>query len=456
MRSCPLSGDTFGFVAEPSPTFSVAELADTIGDRLRAAFPDELWVRGEIQNLTRAPSGHVYFSLADDDPDAPDAQLSVMLRSRDKDRVNRLLRKAGGNVRMSDGTDVRIRGRLDWYGPRGQLQFRMVSIDPAFTLGQLAAARAALIDLLRTEGLLDRNRSVLMPLLPLRVGVVTSSGSAAEADVLSELDRSGFAFDVRVADVRVQGPEAPTSVAGAIRWFGSRPDHDRHDVVIVARGGGAATDLAAFDEELVARAVAESPIPVVTGVGHETDRTVVDEVAHTAAKTPTAAAQHLVALVATQRDRAERVFASIVAGAADRVRRETDHVERLARRASTAAAGATRAEHARIGHLADRLSRAAITRLDRNGTALDDQQRRLRNASRRALDEAERRLDHLGGRTSAADPVRALARGWSITRDEEGTVVRSASDVSSGVTILTTLADGTIQSTVVPPGEDHS
>lgn len=455
MHSCPLSSDTFDLVAEPSPTFSVSELADAIGESLRAAFPDEVWVRGEIQNLARAPSGHVYFSLADDDPDGPDAQLSVMLRSRDKDRVNRLLRKAGGNVRMTDGTDVRIRGRLDWYAPRGQLQFRMVSIDPAFTLGQLAAARAALIELLRSEGQLDRNRAIAMPVLPLRVGVITSSGSAAEADVLDELDRSGFAFDVRVADVRVQGPEATTSVAGAIRWFASRPATDRYDVLVLARGGGAATDLAAFDEELVARAVAESPIPVITGVGHETDRTVVDEVAHTAAKTPTAAAQHVVGLVWAQHDRAEGVFASIVTDAAAIVRRETGHLDRLAKRASTAAAGATRAEHARIGHLADRLDRASATRLHHADSSLDDAVRRLRNATRRSLDEAERRLDHLAGRTTAADPVRALARGWSITRDARGSVVRSAMDVSSGVTILTTLADGTIQSTVVPTDEDQ-
>lgn len=450
-----MGGDTFGCVAEPSPTFSVAELADTIGDRLRAAFPDEVWVRGEIQNLSRAPSGHVYFSLADDEPDGSDAQLSVMLRSRDKDRVNRLLRKAGGNVRMTDGTSVRIRGRLDWYAPRGQLQFRMVSIDPAFTLGQLAAARAALIDALRSDGLLDRNRSIPMPLLPLRVGVITSSGSAAEADVLDELDRSGFAFHVRIADVRVQGPDAPSSIAGAIRWFAARPDDARYDVLIVARGGGAATDLAAFDHEIVARSIAESPIVVVTGVGHETDRTVVDEVAHTAAKTPTAAAQHVVGLVAVQADRVERAFASIAAGADAIVRRETDHLDRLARRAATAAAGATRAEHTRIGHLGERLARAATTRLERSEAGLDDRHRRLRSASRRALDEASRRLDHLGGRATAADPVRALARGWSITRDASGAVVRSASDVSAGVTIATTLADGTIQSTVVSSDEDQ-
>ncbi|WP_436794445.1 exodeoxyribonuclease VII large subunit [Actinospongicola halichondriae] len=445
-------------MAEPSPTFSVSELADTIGARLRSAFPDEIWVRGEILNLSRAPSGHVYFSLADDGG-GPDnvggpAQLSVMLRSRDKERVNRLLMKAGGNVRMTDGTDVRIRGRLDWYAPRGQLQFRMVSIDPAFTLGQLAAARAELLERLRAEGLIGRNRSIPMPLLPLRIGVVTSSGSAAEADVLDELDRSGFAFHVRVADVRVQGPEAAGSIAGAIRWFADRDAAAAYDVLIVARGGGATTDLAAFDHELVARAVAESPIPVITGVGHETDRTVVDDVGHTAAKTPTAAAQVVVSIVAAARDRAEATFASIVAIADGSLRREAEHLDRLAARASTGAIGATRTEQSRIGHLAERLARASSTRLDRGLGVLDGCDRRLRSASRRAVDDAERRLAHLAGRTAAVDPVRALARGWSITRTADGSVLRSAADAPPGSDLVTTLADGTVRSTVGPSDGD--
>ncbi len=432
----------------------MSELAETIGDALRAAFPDEVWVRGEIQNLSRAPSGHVYFSLADDDSETPDAQLSVMLRSRDKDRVNRLLRKAGGNVRMTDGTDVRIRGRLDWYPPRGQLQLRMVSIDPAFTLGQLAAARAALLEKLRVEGLLERNRALGLPLVPLRIGVVTSSGSAAEADVLHELDRSRFAFHVRVADVRVQGPEAPGSIAGAIRWFAGRSGDGRFDVLIVARGGGAATDLAAFDDELVARAVAESPIPVISGVGHETDRSVIDEVAHTSAKTPTAAAQHVVGLVAEVHDRAESAFRDIAARASTVLDREAERLDRLGERAATGAASATRTEQLRLGHLAERLDRASAARLTRELATLDDHHRRLLLAGRRSVDDAERRLAHLAGRVGAVDPVRALARGWSITRTADGTVLRSAADATPGTEVLTTVADGSFRSTVTGPGTE--
>lgn len=432
-------------------TWSVGELSSAIAEQLRQAFPSEVWVRGEIRDLSRARSGHVYFSLTDDDIDGDQARLSVMLPSTNKVRVNRLLLRAGGRVRMNDGTQVRIRGRVDFYGPRGQLQFRMTSIDPAFTLGQLAAARAELLGRLTDEGLVGRNAAIPLPMLPLRVGVVTSAGSAAEADLIDELTRSGFAFDIKVADVRVQGIEAPTSVAGAITWFAGR----RVDVVIVVRGGGAATDLAAFDEELVARAIATSPHPVITGVGHETDRTVADEVAHFAAKTPTAAAQHLVGVVAAAQGRAENAYAAVAEAATRRLDEADAHLGRLRLRAATAATAATRAELHRVDHLGQRLRRVADVRLERADAGLDADARRLAAAARRRVDEADQRIDVLAARVAVSDPRRALARGWSITRLADGSVVRSSSDIRAGTTLRTTLSDGTVTSVVIDPPDGN-
>jgi exodeoxyribonuclease VII large subunit len=433
-------------------TWTVRELSTAIAERLREAFPGEIWVRGEIHDLSRPPSGHVYFSLVDEDDDGR-TQLAVMLSATAKDRVNRLLLRAGGRVRMTAGTEVRIRGTLDLYGPRGQLQLRMTSIDPAFTLGQLAAARAELLDRLRAEGLLEANRARPMPPLPLRVGVVTSAGSAAEADLRHELQRGGYAFAVRTADVRVQGVGAAASVAGAITWFSGRDV----DVVVVVRGGGATTDLAAFDDEVVARAIAACRHPVVTGIGHEVDRTVADAVAHTAAKTPTAAAQHLVAVVAAAHQRAEVAFASIVDRAGRCTRRAAERLDRAAARAATAAGAATRAELARMDVVADRVARAADRRLQRAGDGTDALARRLRAAAERRVDDAGRHLDLLHARVSAVDPARAVARGWSITRLADGTVLRSVADAPPGTSLTTTVADGTVSSTVdtAAPVRDH-
>lgn len=218
----------------PEPTWSVGELGDALDHLLRRAMPDEVWVRGEIHDLTRARSGHVYFTLVEDRLDGSRASLAVMLAARHKPAVNRTLTAAGGAVRMTDGTEVRVRGRIAWFAPRGQVQLGMTAIDPAHTLGRLALERAGVLARLGAEGLLAANRSRPMPALPLVVGLVTSRGSAAEADVLAELSRSGIAFEVVSVDARVQGPTSPSSLATAIETLGRR----RVDVVVIVRGGG--------------------------------------------------------------------------------------------------------------------------------------------------------------------------------------------------------------------------
>jgi exodeoxyribonuclease VII large subunit len=451
----------------PEPTFTVTELSDAIGNAVRARFREEVWVRGEIRDLSRARSGHVYFTLTDPDGDAC---LDVMLSANRKTVVNDTLTRAGGTVRMTDGTDVRIRGRLDWYAPRGQLQLRMTAIDPAYTLGQLELARAELLARLQAEGLLERNGTLPMPVAPLRVGLVTSEGSAAEADFVDELRRSGYAFRVLLADARVQGFDAPRSLASAIRMVATHPI----DVLAVVRGGGARTDLAAFDDEAVARAIAGCRVPVLTGVGHEVDSSIADEVAHTAAKTPTACAQLLVTRVVELAASLEARWAAIAERGVRSVRR---HDERLLAHARDLARG-TRVvldgSGARLDAITERSRRAATSGLDRASHRLDTHAGRITGAARshlraaevlvaagerriahrapRALAEGERTLDGLEARLRSLDPERTLRRGWSITRRADGHVVRSPDDVQPGDELITRVADGDVRSTVSGDG----
>src|ERR687893_438686 len=279
------------------PTWSVPELGEAIGLSLRAAFPDEVWVRGVIRNLNPGRrGGTVWFDLVEpavggDLSRPPQASLSVVLFDMARRRVNARLTDAGGGVRMSDGTEVRLRGRLTFYDRGGRLQLQMSDIDPAFTLGRLAADRERLLRTLDAEGLLTRQAALPRPLVPLRLGLVTSRGSAAEHDVLDELRRSGIGFSIARADVRVQGSRAARSVEWGLQAVAARGV----DAVLLVRGGGATTDLAAFDGEVIARAVAALGVPVLTGIGHDIDRSVADEVAHASYKTPTACAQAVVA-----------------------------------------------------------------------------------------------------------------------------------------------------------------
>ena len=432
--------------AAAEPTFSVTELADRIGNALRAAFREEVWVRGEIRDLSRPNSGHVYFTLTEPGADGG-ACLGVMLSSRNKRPVNLALTRAGGGVRMADGTEVRIRGRLDWYSPRGQLQLRMSAIDPSYTLGQLEVARAALIARLTDEGLLRANAARAMPLVPLRVGLVTSRGSAAEADFLDELHRSGFAFDVVQVDSRVQGLDAPLEVVAAIAQAAA----EGVDVVALVRGGGARTDLMAFDDERVARAIAGCEVPVITGIGHEVDRSVADDVAHTSQKTPTACAQALVAIVADYASRLTGLWSDIARCAARGVDGQDERVELAARRAGRAATSGLLTAARRLDGHAGRVQQAARGHLRSADARAADDGRRILHRAPRALATAERALVSLEARVRANDPDRTLRRGWSITRTADGRVVRSPDDVAPGDELSTLVAEGEVRSTVVGP-----
>ncbi|HSL57516.1 MAG TPA: exodeoxyribonuclease VII large subunit, partial [Acidimicrobiales bacterium] len=271
-------------------TLGVAELTRRITGALGAAFPDQVWVAGELQGL-RAGGPHLYFTLVEPGElgDGPAASIPVALFRGARAGVEHVLRKAGG-LALADGLAVRIRGEVILYAPRSQVQLRMTAIDPGHTLGQLAIDRDRLLRALAAEGLVGRNATVALAAVPLRVALITSAGSAAAHDTVEELAASGLGFQVTLIDTRVQGPEAVGSVVAALA-HAARLDVD---VVAVVRGGGSRTDLVAFDAEPVARAIAGCAHPVLTGSGHEIDTRVADAVAHRALKTPPAVAGYLV------------------------------------------------------------------------------------------------------------------------------------------------------------------
>ena len=431
-------------------TLTVRELCSTIDRTLRSAFPTEVWVAGAISDLKRSSAGHVYFDLVEPGRlgDAGALSIPVALFAAKRTFVNRILTRSGGAVRMTDGTEIRIRGEVSFYERGGRVQLLMSLIDPAYTLGQLAEARQRLLQQLAIEDLLEANRRHAVPVLPLRVALVTSSGSAAHADFCHELDRSGYRFELQVWDARVQGADAVETLVWAIgaaaQW--------EPDVIAVVRGGGARTDLAAFDHEQVVRAVASCPVPVITGIGHETDRSVCDEVAHTAAKTPTACAAFVV----------------------ERVRQFADRIDAAAGRLHQVASRRLDASERELQHASGRVTRAATASLTRSDAVLVDRAQRIRQAGRvghrrgedllaahalrlrasaaNQLRRAEHPLELAAVRVRAADPVEALRRGWSITRREDGALVTDPGQVAAGERLVTTRAAGSVTSTV--PADD--
>ncbi len=422
------------------PTYSVGELAEAINGALQRRFADGVWVRGEIQGWSDRGQ-HAYFRLVEDGGDGK-ATLNVQFFANARARLRPLLQK--NRLKLADGLKVRIFGHLDFYAPSGQLGLKMSGIDPRFTLGELALQRDEVVRRLVATGLYDLNRRLTVPPVPLRVGVVTSLTSAAWADFVHEIERSGLAFQLHVVDVRVQGELAVAEVTAAIGTLARRPGLD---VVVVIRGGGSRTELSTFDHESIATAIANSPLPVFTGLGHEIDRSVADEVAHSALKTPTACAAALVEHVLAFRLRTEQAWTAI---------------ERRAERALLAA-------QAEVTELAHGIGHRVISAVGRSDERLGQRTHRLLTASTRGIERAEarlagaavavcrspslltaevRHLDAIAERVRLLDPAVTMARGWSITRTASGRLVRDAALLLPGDEIVTSFAKGSALSRV--------
>jgi exodeoxyribonuclease VII large subunit len=433
-----------------NPTYSVGELADAINDALRRGFSDGVWVRGEITGWSDRGQ-HAYFTLVDDAESSDrggngraKAVLNVQFFANARMRLRPMLQK--NRLRLGDGMKVRVFGYLDYYAPNGRIGLKMTGIDPKYTLGDIAQSRDEVVRRLIADGLLDANKQRPLSAIPLRVGVVTSVGTAAWHDFHDELRRSAFGFALTVIDTRVQGEFAEEMVAAAVVTLSRRSDLD---ALVVIRGGGARNELAVFDAERIARAIASSPIPVLTGLGHEVDRSVADEVAHTMLKTPTACAGELIARAARYCADTEAAFASIVRESRHALTAATTDLSETAHRIARRTHAAVERADERLGMRVDALARTAPACLARADQRLVDAQRHLPIRSVAVLDRAAGRLDVIAARVGALDPAVQLARGWSITRRGDGTIVRSVDDLSIDDTITTALADGTVTSTVI-------
>lgn len=384
---------------DDEPTLGVGEVVERVRRVVASAFPAEVWVRGEVQGLKAAnANGHVYFDLCErNNRRGPATTMPAALLRADRARVDRAL-AAYPSFRLADGVEVRVRGKVQ-YG-YGRVSLLVSAIDPVHTLGKLAADRERVLAALAADGVLDAQQRVPVPLVPLRIGLVTSVGSAAYEDVVQELRGSGIGFTVVAADARTQGAGAELAMVQALH----RLRREGVDVVLLVRGGGARTDLVAFDGERLARTITAMPVPVLAGVGHEIDTTVVDAVAHMAYKTPTAAA----------------------AAVCDRVRRAHERAETAWRRVAPAVLAVPDRAEARVAAAATRLVRVA----------------------RSALDRPAARLDLLEAKVAAHDPSVLLARGWSLTHTADGRLVRSADDAPPGTELVTTVQAGELRSRV--------
>lgn len=444
-------------------TYSVSDLCEEIKGFLGTAF-SSLWVVGEVQRVRQSRRGHLYFELVEKGAgDDILGKIDCVLWRSDHQRVRRLLART--EQRIDEGLQMRVRGGVDFWPPGGRLQLVVREIDPLFTVGLLAQRRRETLEALTRAGLLERNKRLPLPDVPLTLALVTSHGSAAYHDFLHSLRESGYGFRVLFVHAAVQGRGAEGELVSALESLADAPI----DCAVLIRGGGAKTDLAVFDSRPVAEAVATAPFPVLTGLGHEIDQAICDLVAHTSLKTPTKAAELLVERVARADQRLELAVRDLRREALERLRRGREALG-SAERGVELARTRLSAAGVRLEEISRALGRTGRMRLAAAGTGLETTARRLgevapRLVARRAREpealaervvvaargrirEARATLAGLERLTGELSPQRALERGFSITRDAAGRALRRPADTAAGERITTQLAGGSLTSRV--------
>jgi exodeoxyribonuclease VII large subunit len=427
---------------------SVSELTGRLKTLVESSF-FEVHVEGEISNLRRHTSGHWYFTLKDE---------GAALRCACFRMQNRLIRFA-----PEDGLTVRARGRLSVYEARGEYQLVVEYLEPV-GVGALQLAFEQLKSKLAAEGLFDLDRKRALPLLPRCIGIVTSPTGAAVRDIVRVIRRRTEAVSILIAPSRVQGEGAAFEIARAIRILSARREVD---VIIVGRGGGSHEDLWCFNDELVARAIVKSRVPVISAIGHETDFTIADFVADLRASTPSAAAEMVAAAhgeisarVAGLRSDLSRALRYRVLELRGRIaelesnrafdsvqmkiRSTSQRVDDAAHSMETILRDAIKTRRARLGALALRLSSADLRRaMIGKRASLDSVNGRLKATGRLTLDRSRERLSIGAGKLASLSPLGVLARGYAIAFDRQGSVIKRAADVNSGDRVNVRVSEGT-------------
>lgn len=450
-----------------SPTLSVSELNQRVRSVLAASFSRSLWVTGEVVGFDRnAHKRHLYFQIAEkaEGDDRPVAVVNAVLFEGKRQEIFGRLQRSDPPLELRDGVRIRVRVGVDLFVPRGSYQVIIEDIDPEFTHGDIARRRERILAELGRRGIADRNRALELPVLPFRVGLITSRESDAYNDFVHELARSGFAFVVSVHDSHVQGDRLESDVLRALDWFRARAD--QFDVLAIVRGGGARTELMAFDSLPLGVAVATHPLKILVGIGHQRDAGVLDAIAHSE-KTPTAVAQCLVASAEREVRRLDEAVRRLPAAAAATLSRLGDRFDQVTRRFARGLESRLERAHRQIDQTADRLSHGARRAIAFHGARLERSEAILPRvatatiaAERARLDAAVRRvvpralarlerdadrLDAVRVRVESCDPRRRWAQGYVWLRDPDGALIRSVEQAPEGTEVSVELPDGSLE-----------
>ncbi len=445
-RNLPLNEKTSTVINGES--FSVSELNHFVKDVLTAAFPQPVWICGEIQQYDRNKNKkHVFFELVEKDPNSNEiiARINLVIFANRKIAIDQILTRSENAFTIKDDIEVKFLCSVDFYPPHGALRCIVENIDPTYTLGKIAQERQRLITTLKERGVLNKNKQLPLPLVPLNIGLITADDSAAYNDFTSELRKSGYSFTVYLRPTLMQGKNAPQDVCQALQEL---QGIDKVGVIVITRGGGSIAELSCFDNALIAEAVAASLVPVLSGIGHEINTTITDMTAHTYAKTPTAIANYLVIQVQQFVQKLAEQQGRVLQGTETTLSDYKRHLNDLALCLQQDTMPFFKDQEACLIRLEETLRHRAPGLLSDQKNLLTIQRGRIKHGLRTLITQQRNQLTAYKKIIEIARPLNTMKRGFSITRTQSGRVIKSIRQARSQEQITTQIIDGSLVSCI--------
>lgn len=431
-------------MAQEIKSFTVTQYLTSLKKRVEET--PSVWVRGVITRMTVKPN-IVYISIADfvEGSVKPVAALDLTCFASRFAYILAKIQSFEQPFELREELKVSLQIKADLYIPTGRLQAQILDIDPVYTVGELALTKSAILKRLAVEGLLEKNKSLDLAEMPMRIGLITGEKTAAFKDFTSKLSDSPFAFKVMTVYAKMQGEETEKSVLAALEKLAREPSLD---VVCIVRGGGSKTDLNYFDSEALCRAVANYHIPVFTGIGHEIDKSLLDDVAYQSCITPTDTAKRIIDRVNDGWNKMLVAAQNVAIGAKDAILRENQTLANAGARLQQKVTAKIQNEKTKLAVCGSNLKRDLNYIIRDESARLDRNTEGLKQGSRKILDLAKSKFTLSEVRVKAADPATTLAKGYSLTLDAAGKFIRNASQLKAGDKMTTRLRDGEVTSVV--------
>ena len=405
-------------------TYTILELNSEIEQILEGSFSELIWVRGEVTGFDKQKgSRNIFFQLQEKDPDK-DQIISKISASIFNSDIQTILQKFSriSNSELRDGLEIRALCRIDVYPPWGEYKVVIKDIDPEFTLGKLAQTRAMIIKDLEKRGLLDKNKKLVLPLVPQYIGLITQKGREGYTDFISELKKSKLYFKIRFYNASVQGEKVEPEVCEALDYFNQQRNID---AVVIVRGGGSKTDLSWFDNKKIAEKIAFLQIPVITGIGHKTDFTITDMVAFSYQQTPSIAATFFVERINDFLDKIDALSVEIAHNSQNLAKLELQNLIEMKRQ----------------------INRESTLFLERDKEELKENRKNLLFYCKEFFKNIRETVKQYSLRVDSLDPINIIRLGFSVSK-VSGKTIKSIKEVKVGQNMITTVSDGEIKSII--------